>query len=77
MTDDTSRVFADVHDESLTRPDGRVVAWTRTGANDGVPVLRMRDFGDGGHFAGYRREGELLDEMLARGNDSGGLGSGS
>ncbi|HEY3004523.1 MAG TPA: alpha/beta fold hydrolase, partial [Kribbellaceae bacterium] len=44
MTDDTSTVadvFADVRDESLTRRDGRVVAWTRTGADDGVPVLRM------------------------------------
>jgi pimeloyl-ACP methyl ester carboxylesterase len=48
MTDDdtsaaavTTDVFAGVRDESLTRPDGRVVAWTRTGPDDGVPVMRM------------------------------------
>lgn len=34
-------MFDDVHDEQLTRPDGRVVAWTRTGPDDGIPVLRM------------------------------------
>ncbi|WP_343981569.1 alpha/beta hydrolase [Kribbella koreensis] len=36
MTDD---LYADVLDEQLTRPDGRTVAWTRTGT--GTPVLRL------------------------------------
>ncbi|NEA36054.1 alpha/beta hydrolase [Streptomyces sp. SID13031] len=36
MTDD---LYADVADESLVRPDGRTVAWTRTGT--GTPVLRL------------------------------------
>lgn len=36
MTDD---LYSDVLDEHLTRPDGRTVAWTRTGT--GTPVLRL------------------------------------
>ncbi|MFI5709921.1 alpha/beta fold hydrolase [Kribbella sp. NPDC051620] len=36
MTDD---LYSDVLDEQLTRPDGRTVAWTRTGT--GTPVLRL------------------------------------
>jgi pimeloyl-ACP methyl ester carboxylesterase len=36
VTDD---LYADVADESLIRPDGRTVAWTRTGA--GTPLLRL------------------------------------
>ncbi|WP_328990084.1 alpha/beta hydrolase [Kribbella sp. NBC_01245] len=33
--------FADVLDESLTRPDGRTVAWTRSGEIGGRPLLRL------------------------------------
>jgi pimeloyl-ACP methyl ester carboxylesterase len=36
MTDD---LYADVLDEDLVRPDGRTVAWTRTGS--GTPLLRL------------------------------------
>jgi pimeloyl-ACP methyl ester carboxylesterase len=36
MTDD---LYSDVLDERLMRPDGRTVAWTRTGT--GTPVLRL------------------------------------
>lgn len=36
MTDD---LYSDVLDEQLVRPDGRTVAWTRTG--EGRPVLRL------------------------------------
>ena len=32
-----------------------------------LPAGTLRDLGDGGHFAPYRREGEILDELLARG----------
>lgn len=32
-------LYADVADEHLVRPDGRTVAWTRTGA--GTPLLRL------------------------------------
>lgn len=33
--------FADVTDHNLTRPDGRVVAWTQWGPADGRPLLRV------------------------------------
>lgn len=33
--------FADVTDHRLTRPDGRVVAWTEWGDPDGRPLLRV------------------------------------
>jgi pimeloyl-ACP methyl ester carboxylesterase len=36
MTED---LYADVVDEDLVRPDGRTVAWTRTGS--GTPLLRL------------------------------------
>lgn len=36
MTDD---LYSDVLDEDLNRPDGRTVAWTRTG--EGTPLLRL------------------------------------
>jgi pimeloyl-ACP methyl ester carboxylesterase len=36
MTED---LYSDVLDEDLVRPDGRTVAWTRTG--EGTPVLRL------------------------------------
>jgi pimeloyl-ACP methyl ester carboxylesterase len=32
---------SDVRDHKLTRPDGRVVAWTECGALNGVPLLRV------------------------------------
>ena len=32
---------ADVTDHRLTRPDGRVVAWSESGVADGRPVLRV------------------------------------
>ncbi len=43
----------------------------------GLPTATLRDLGDGGHFAAYRREGELLDELLARGNEQTALASGA
>lgn len=34
-------LFADVLDESLKQPDGRTVAWTRSGEIGGLPLLRL------------------------------------
>lgn len=48
MFPDSTRdpAFAGVYDEQLTRPDGRTVAWTRSGLAEetpgvGIPVVRM------------------------------------
>ncbi len=43
MTADTTLadLGQDVTDHRLTRPDGRVVAWTESGVADGRPVLRV------------------------------------
>lgn len=37
----TEQLIAGVSDESLVRPDGRTVAWTRIGKQGGIPVVRM------------------------------------
>lgn len=33
--------YGDVKDEDLVLPDGRTIAWTRTGPEGGVPLLRL------------------------------------
>lgn len=32
-----------------------------------LPTVTLREMGDVGHFEGYRREAEILDELLSRG----------
>jgi len=46
MVSTTEDDFSDVRDEHLTRPDGRIVAWTRTGVTkdmtgSGITLLRL------------------------------------
>jgi pimeloyl-ACP methyl ester carboxylesterase len=33
---------------------------------EGIPMITLTVWGDAGHLAGYRREPEILDELLAR-----------
>jgi pimeloyl-ACP methyl ester carboxylesterase len=37
---------------------------------DGLPAARLVVLDDGGHFTPYRKEGEILDELLARCGDT-------
>src|SRR3954465_6863873 len=71
----TSRVMDGVQDRRLHRPDGRTVAWTEWGPEDGVPLLRVP--GTPGSRFGLRADRSLWAERRLRAITTGGPGFGA